>query len=208
MAAVCAVMLKTSIILLDFFCFSCLHQPRSFIPDDSNFGLLDINDMNIIVKERFLSDILNVHNQTKKAFSTKLSRFSYLFMLLLLSADIEICPGPQNTSSVFSNSRGFRIVHQNVRCMLSNHHLLKSFVNKTESKIDVICKSETHIKDGDMCDNSSLYSLAGYVFLQRNRNVGTGGGVGIILKYEIKFKRRYDLENHLEILCIKICLKN
>ena len=69
-------------------------------------------------------------------------------------------------------SRGFKIIHQNVRCILSNHHLLESFVNKT--KIDVICISETHTKGGDICDNSSLYSLPGYVFLQRNRNVGTG----------------------------------
>ena len=43
----------------------------------------------------------------------------------------------------------------------------------------VICVSETYIKDGNICDNSSLYSLPGYVFLQRNRNVGIGGGVGV-----------------------------
>ena len=47
-----------------------------------------------------------------------------------------------------------------------------------------------------------------YVFLQRNRNIGTGGGVGVFLKHEIKFKRRYDLENHFESLWIEICLKN
>ena len=46
------------------------------------------------------------------------------------------------------------MVHQNVKGILSSHHLLESFVNKTESKIDVICVSETHIKDGDICGNS------------------------------------------------------
>ena len=115
-----------------------------------------MNNMNIIVKESFLSGILNTYNQTKKVFTTKLSRFSYLFMLLFLGGDVEICQGPQNTLSDFCNSRGFKIVHQNVRSILSNHHLLESFINKTESKIDVICVSETHIKDGDICDNSSL----------------------------------------------------
>ena len=114
---------------------------------------------------------------------------------------------PRTNYRTFCKSRGFNIVHQNVRGILSNH-LLESFVNKTESKIDVICVSESHIKDGDICGNSSLYSLRGYVFLQRNRNVGTGGGVGIFLKQEIKSKRRYDLENHLESLWIEICLKN
>ena len=131
----------------------------------------------LIVFESFLSGILNANNQTKKVFATKLSRFSYLLMLLLLGGDIEICPGLQNTLSDFCKNRGFKIVHQNVRGILSNHHLLLSFVNKTESKIVVICLSKTHIKDGDICDNSNLYSLPGYLYLQRNRNVGTVGGV-------------------------------
>ena len=43
----------------------------------------------------------------------------------------------------------------------------------------MICVSETHIKDGDICDNSSLLSSPGYVFLQRIRNGGVGGGIGI-----------------------------
>ena len=72
----------------------------------------------------------------------------------------------------------------------------------------MICVSETHIKHVDICDKSNLYSLPGYVFLLRNRNVGTGGGVGIFLKHEIKFKRRYDLENHLKSLWTEVCLKN
>ena len=168
MEAVCAATLKTPVILLVFCCILYVHQPRLFVPDDSNFrfGSYDIDDMNIIVKESFLSGILNAHNQTKKGFTTKLSRFSYLSMLLLLGGDIEIHTGPQNMLSDFCISRGFKIIHQNVRGILGNHHLLESFVNKTEPKIDVICVSETHIKDGDICDNSSLYSLPGYVFFQ------------------------------------------
>ena len=205
MAAVRAVTLKTPVILLVFCCIYYVHQPRLFIPDDStfHFGLYNINDMNIIVKKSFLSGILNTNNKTKKVFTTKLSRFTYLLMLLLLGGDIEICPVPQNTLLDFCKSKGFKIVHQNIRGILSNHYLLESFVNETVSKIDVICVSEIHIKDGDICDNSNLYSLPGYVFLQRNRNVGPGGGIGIFLRHEIKFKRRYDFQNHLEILGLK-----
>ena len=115
--------------------------------------------MNIIVKESFLLGILNANNQMKKAFTTKFSRF----LLLLLGGDTEICPGPQKTLSDFFTSRGFKIVHQNVRGIPSNHRLLESFVNKTELKTDMICVSETHIKDGIfVCDNSSLYSLPDY----------------------------------------------
>ena len=55
-------------------------------------------------------------------------------MLLLLGGDTEICPEPQNTLSNFCESRGLKIVYQNVRGILSNYHLLESFVNKTEPK--------------------------------------------------------------------------
>ena len=58
------------------------------------------------------------------------------------------------------------LIHRNVSGILTNRHLLESFVNNTEPKIEVICVSETHIKDSDFCGNSNLYSLPGYVFLQ------------------------------------------
>ena len=41
------------------------------------------------------------------------------------------------------------------------------------------------MKDCDTCDNSSLYSLPGCVFLQRNRNVDTGGSIGTFLKFKM-----------------------
>ena len=68
MSAMSAVTLKTPVILLVFYCILYVHQPRLFIPDASNFhsDLYDINDINIIVKESFLSGILNANHQTKK----------------------------------------------------------------------------------------------------------------------------------------------
>ena len=49
----------------------------------------------------------------------------------------------------------------------------------------MIWASETPMKDCDTCDNSSLYSLPGCVFLQRNRNVDTGGSIGTFLKFKM-----------------------
>ena len=62
--------------------------------------------------------ILNAHNQTKKVFTTKLFKFSYLFVLLLLGGDIEICTEPQNMLSDFWNSRGFKIVYHTLEVYL------------------------------------------------------------------------------------------
>ena len=83
MSAMSAVTLKTPVILLVFYCILYVHQPRLFIPDASNFhsDLYDTNDINIIVKESFLSGILNANHQTKKVLATKLSRFSYFLLL-------------------------------------------------------------------------------------------------------------------------------
>ena len=109
MAVVCGIKLKTPVILLVFCCILYVHQPRLFIPDDSNFpfGLYNINHMNIIAKESLLSCILSVNNQTRKVFTTKLFRFSYL---LLIGCDIEICQGPQNTLSDFCKSIRFKMM--------------------------------------------------------------------------------------------------
>ena len=85
-------------------------------------------------KENHLSGILNTYNKTEKAFTTKLSRFYYLFMLVLFGEDIEIYSGPR-TRYQTCNSRGCKIVHQNVRGIPSNQHLFESFVNKKESKM-------------------------------------------------------------------------
>ena len=79
-SCVCSHAESMPVILLVFCCTLYVHQPRLFIPGHwyFHFGLYDINDMDIIVKESFLSGILNAHSQTKEVFTTKLSRFSYL----------------------------------------------------------------------------------------------------------------------------------
>ena len=64
----------------------------------------------------------------------------------------------------FCNIRELKVVQQFVRAILSNFHLLESFLNITQSKIDLICISETHIKDRDYSDNSDFYSLPSHTF--------------------------------------------
>ena len=85
-SCVCSHAESMPVILLVFCCTLYVHQPRLFIPGHwyFHFGLYDINDMDIIVKESFLSGILNAHSQTKEVFTTKLSRFSYLCYFFLV----------------------------------------------------------------------------------------------------------------------------
>ena len=111
METVCSVMLMTPVKLLVFCCIFYVNQPISFIPDDSNFHyvLYDINDMNIIVKQSFLSCILNTHNQRKNVFTTMLSRFSYLLILLLLGGDSEICLRARTRCQTFATAEDLKL---------------------------------------------------------------------------------------------------
>ena len=64
-----------------------------------------------------------------------------------------------------------------------------------------------HLNDND--PNDSMFELPGYMFYQRNRTNGPGGGVGIYVKESLKLKRRADLEHaNLEGLWLEILVKN
>jgi len=66
-----------------------------------------------------------------------------LQLLLLLSGDIEKCPGPRDFGD-FTTTRGMKIVHQNIRGLWQNLANL-SVVLERYRGIDIITLSETHI---------------------------------------------------------------
>ena len=117
-------------------------------------------------------------------------------ILLLICGDVEIQPGPQSLSRVefqeFISRKGMKIVHQNIRGLESNFDMLQEFV-ESHDKIDILTLSETHLTDNSY---ESCGKLQGYNFVYRNREYGKGGGVAI-LKENITYRRRVDLEGSL-----------
>ena len=134
---------------------------------------------------------------------------SILLMLLLLCGDIESQPGPNNLTREefqqrFLSSKGMKIVHQNIRGILSNFDMLEEFLTSHNS-IDIMALSETHLED----TNVGSCKINGYKFLYKNRTNGKGGGVAYYIKENITFERRLDLENsHTESIWIQINQKN
>ena len=90
-------------------------------------------------------------------------------MLLLICGDIELCPGPhaQENLTDISKLRGIKLVHQNIRGLLSKKYILETLF--TSEKF-IITLSETHIASV----NSELFQIPGFKFVQKNRIAGEG----------------------------------
>ena len=78
--------------------------------------------------------------------------------------------------------RGIKLVHQNTRGLLGKKDILEtSFINEKFIKT----LSETHI--GSV--NSELFQIPGFKFIKKNRITGEGGGVGMHLPNDLKWRR-------------------
>ena len=93
----------------------------------------------------------------------------------------------------FTNKRGLKIFHQNIRGIFTNFTKLEHLLDQCKG-IDVLSLSETHIKTNTFNDNENLYKIRGYHFVQQCRKEGNGGGVAFYIKENLSWERRFDLE--------------
>ena len=97
----------------------------------------------------------------------KFPRKSLIFLLLLICGDIELCPGPhvQENLTDISKLRGIKLVHQNIRGLLSKKDILETLF--TNEKF-IITSSEAHIASV----NSDLLQVSGIKFSHKNGIAG------------------------------------
>ena len=112
-----------------------------------------------------------------------------MFTLLIISGDVERLPGTQIMEH-FSNTRRIKIVHQNIRRLLTNIGSLTPLLNICKN-IDIVTLSETHITYNSWNYNFDLYFMPGFTFISKCYENVEGGGVG----EKLKWKRREDLED-------------
>ena len=189
------VMLLRLCLLFAIFCI----KKKSFVTADIIGTVFDIDDGNLS-HESFVFSTL--HQRKLQGERYKTSHCLYLNLILLLSGDIEVCPGPSITRQKFKEklrARGLKIAQQNIRGLHCNFDSFQEFLT-SHNELDVIGLTETHIRDKDI--NEHL-KVEGYSFVGRNRTVGTGGGVGIFIKNNINFKHRTDLQ-HGSVECVYI----
>ena len=83
---------------------------------------------------------------------------------------------------------------------------LTIFLEK-HKQIDIITLSETHITSNSWNDNCELYNIPGYTFIQKSRKNAVGGGVGMYISNNLKWKF-VDINCHdLETIWVEICVK-
>ena len=135
----------------------------------------------------------------------KLSLIAYL--IILLSGDVSINPGPQlNSASAvtddfdFPTKRGLRISHLNVRSII---HKMDSIRLMLKNKpFDIFSVSETWL-NSDIFD--SELAIEGYSFTRQDRSDRRGGGCMVYVRENLPYCIRPDLlDESIESCVIEI----
>ena len=113
--------------------------------------------------------------------------------------DEELCESGLPDLTKFLNGKGLKLLHQNICGLFARkvnlEHILQSFKG-----IDILGLSETHLTDQTLTDE--LF-IEGFEFERRDWRLGFGGGIGVYIKQDVPYHRRYDLERE-DIECIWI----
>lgn len=192
-----------AMIIITLFC----EKKVSFLTPDGISITLNKADMYEEHNETYISSSLWNLSSGSGVYLKKYSRKSLFCMLLLMSGDIETCPGPNHCIEEMDRickQSGMKLFHQNIRGIFSNFNGLCELF-QSNPNIDILTLSETHLNDADFNGNQGLYNIQGYEFVCRNRKVGKGGGVAFYIKNDIRWKRRYDIESdNIESIWLEI----
>ena len=114
-----------------------------------------------------------------------------------------------NIANLNPNGYNFVVLQLNIRGLLSNQMKLCILLNNLkakESQVDVILLCETHLNKF----TTQLVNIPGYTLV--SRSLSKGGGTSILVRSEIPYTRRCDLEKNyekeLESTYIEITAKN
>ena len=97
----------------------------------------------------------------------------------------------------------FSLLHMNARSLPSHFSEFRRLIESLEVDFTVIGISETWLNN----QNSDLFSLPNYNFIENHRRARSGGGVGLYLSENVKYKDRSDLsivDENMESIFIEI----
>ena len=108
------------------------------------------------------------------------------------------CKYLDSGNDLTTNQSDLKVLHLNVRSILSKQSDFGKLLS--HNKIDVCTINETWLKK----DNKHLLKLCDYTCVTQGHKIGKGGEVGIAISKDLKFRKREDLENCLEML--EVCI--
>ena len=91
--------------------------------------------------------------------------------------------------SIDPNLVQFSAIHFNSRSMAKNFNQISAYLSSLSLNVRAIGITETWLNS----ENENCYMLDGYNFINNNRKVGRGGGVGIFLDEKLCYRLRDDL---------------
>ncbi len=129
-----------------------------------------------------------LHNVLMSGFANIAYLFVIHAIILLISSDIEINPGPDSVKI----SRQLSICHLNIQSIKRNSEKLDHISVQLCTQFDIITVSETWLTADEINQN---YNLKNYHPIhRRDRGIGRGGGVAAWVSVRLVSKRREDLE--------------
>ena len=132
---------------------------------------------------------------------------NYVRLLILLSGDISLNPGPLNLSTgnqdwrVFEK-RGLHMAHININSLLPKVDELRAIAAST--KLSIIGVTETKLDD--TIKNSEV-DIEGYTILRKDRN-RRGGGVACYVRSDLCHNTHDKISEDLECVVLDILLPN
>ena len=104
---------------------------------------------------------------------------------------------PHNCSNLNPDGYNLTILQLNIRSLLAHQTDLKLLLNlldKKKTKVDAVLVCETFLTK----QTNQLVNIPGYVLINKNRTNSRGGGVAILLKDNIPYKKRDDITTMIE----------
>ena len=129
------------------------------------------------------------HNLVKVHLGlTLMLNSTYAMMMICLSNDVSLNPGPTVTQSTnLPTIRGFKISHLNVRSITHKMDSIRLLLK--DNTLDVFTVSETWLSPKV---TDAEITIPGYSVVRKDRN-SRGGGVAMFIRDGIPFKTRMDI---------------
>ena len=110
--------------------------------------------------------------QYNNMYGIRLRSKASLQLLLILSGDIETCPGPVDEITNLKNLRGMKFLHLNVRGLWNNFAFISEILFSNR-EINIFSLSETNIVEKG-CTPGELYHIDNYTYINKSRSIGQG----------------------------------
>ena len=175
------------------------------------FSIETLNAINKVQNEflsrnqRLFSIFLSENRFNHKSITLRYSTF--LKLLLILSGNVELNPGPNhniadsNQWDVFSK-RGLHLLHLNINSLLPKIDELRSIAKQCNAAVIGISESKL---DFTVCD--SEISIDGYDIIRNDRD-RRGGGVACFVKNTICYNQNFMFQNDVENIIIDLIFPN